>query len=68
MEMTDEEYEEVIKELLERSKDMIYIGNMITKEQMEKFATTNEPYKLEMSLTILGGDIRQILGRIRRKS
>jgi nitrogen regulatory protein PII-like uncharacterized protein len=68
MEMTDEEYEQVIKELLERSKDMIYIGNMITKEQMEKFATTNEQYKLEMSLTILGGDIRQILGRIRRKS
>ncbi len=68
MKMTDEEYKQVIKELLERSKDMIYFDNMITKEQMEKFATTDEQYELHIGLRILGGDIRQILGRIRRKS
>lgn len=68
IEMEDEEYEQVIKELLERGKDMIYFDNMVTKEQIEKFATTDEQYELCIGLKILGGDIRQILGRIRRKS
>ena len=68
MKITDEEYGQVIKELLERSKDMIYFSNMITKEQMEEFATTDKQYELHIGLRILGGDIRQILGRIRRKS
>ena len=56
--ITDEEYEQVIKELLERGKDMIYFDNMITKEQMETFATTDKECLLRISLRILGGDIR----------
>lgn len=65
MKITDEEYNQIIKELLERCKDLVFIG-MPEKSIIEKIAFKPNT-SVVLSVKFNGGDIQQILGKIRRK-
>jgi hypothetical protein len=63
MKMTDEEYILVCKELTERFKDTFF--NYPNKKTFESMGEIDD---YTFNVTIVGGDILQILGSIRRKT
>ena len=73
MNVTEEEFEEVVNELSRRIKDMIYVNlkdrlrNELKKIFKIKTIETDEPLKLTWTLRFVFGDIEQIIGRLRRE-
>jgi len=72
LELTEQEFEELVNELSERIKDVIYMNlkgrlrnevKKIFKAELE----TNSSIELTWALHLVFGDIEQIVGRLRRK-
>lgn len=74
--LTNEEYEQIIQELVGRVKDLVYsdlekhVKQRLPKELLNDIINdleSEEPLNIQYNIAFLGNDIRQILARIRRK-
>lgn len=73
MKITDEEYNQIIKEMSNRLVDLAYlkgektIGKAFPKKLLEGFLGKGDSVEVNYSVQLLVNDLYQILGRIRRK-
>jgi len=73
MEITEEEYNQIIKELAKRLRDSIYINaerkirERTPKSFFEDFDFKDDTLEINYSYQIIIGDLFQILGGIRRE-
>jgi hypothetical protein len=72
MEITEEEYRKIIKELQERDFDLFWFSfgdNFLTKENVEKGLNFPDDMRIQYNynVNLMCGDLKQIIARIRRK-
>ena len=71
MEITEEEYRQIIKELQERDFDLFWFSfsnNFLTKENVEKGLDSPDNLCIQFNyiVNLMCGDLKQIIARIRR--
>lgn len=66
--MTDQEYDAVTKELWKRFLDLTYESRkeLLPRDILEKL-DKDDTFTMKRMVTFIGNDVRQILGRLRRR-
>ena len=73
MKISKKEYKEIIHEVAERLRDIVYINaertirRYLPKRTLEYQIDEDQEFEIIYSFTLLINDFRQILGRLRRR-
>jgi hypothetical protein len=72
IELTEQEFREVVKEITERIKDMIYMNLERRVEEtlralLKGHPKSDDPIEIKWKMSFVFGDIEQIVGRLRRE-